>query len=652
MQRNKLIYVAAATPSEAAADLRRLGLLPLGDRLRVVVPARLAPQLESLVLFPRAILWRYRLFSAVWLWLRLIFFLGFSRDAEVVVYSPAGGARFLKLLALSLRGRVSFSDGRGNRVPFSIGKVLHTGLRRRLAARGPICLIGAAAPGMLHAILASLRARYPEAPVHGVLPAALAAEVHGCDSLEVIRHPDPAAYLRLLRRSIGRGRFRRIILPWTEEPFTALRWMAWLLPLGRVEIYNENLDAFSGRSIRRLLSHWFWRKRLREKQRRRTLPVGVVGSASSFYLEKILPVVRVQCPGVPVQALLPESLAGPASHLFDAVEVLRGNFLAQWRQARRFVARRNFQCWILPCTNEPYARMKFFALLLPLARRRIYNELADGFAARELGTLYGHCLWRLRDHLSFQIVTGAAGSNRPARAGHLVSYAVRLLAGAVLLARTLLRARFLPRPSRPTPRVDLFVLSAAEDSPAAVERVSSSASVRVVRVVRNGSLSEVNAAIQASNADFVCLLDGECRLSPSDWIERLLQSFDDRTAQVGPQLSSPDGGTLLRGLLLESRGSLAWNLDNAVQWRRRPECLEVDALPWPCVLIRRKIFSEVGYFAEDSSTMEGWADARFSDQLAARGWRSVCNRSVTATHPAAELRLRAALREVTEELQR
>ena len=659
----KIIYVAAAPPSEAAADLRRLGLLALGDRLRVVVPARLAPPLESLVFLPRNVLSRYEPLAAWWLWLRLMIFLGLSRDADIIVYSPAGGSRFLKLLALSLRGRVSFSDGLGNCVPFSFGRVLRTGLRRRLAARGPICLVGTASPDALRAILANLRARYPEAPVHGVLPASLAGEVHGFDSLEVIRHPGPAAYARLLLRSIGRKRFRRIILPCTSEQFTGLRWMAWLLPLWRVEIYNENLDAFSGRNLWSLTSHGIWRLRRRWERRRRNReeflraqPVGVIGSASSLYLRKILPVVRTRCPGVPVHALLPEPLAGPAADLFDSVAVLRGNFFAQWMQARRFVrARKDLQCWIVPCTNEPYSAMKWLALVLPLARRRIYNELADGFAARDLGTLYGHCLWRLRDHLSFQIVAGAVGSNRIARAGHLVSYTVRLLAGAALLVRTRLVSRRVRRSSMTSPRVDLLVLGAAEDGPDAVEPVSSAASVRVVRVVRNGSLSEVNAAIQASNAEFICLLDRECRMSPSDWIERLLESFDDRTAQVGPQLSSPDGETLLRGLLLESRGALAWNLDNAVQWRRRPECLEVDALPWPCVLIRRRIFSEVGYFAEDSGTMEEWADARFSSRLAARGWRSVCNRSVTATHPAAGLRLRglrAAFREATEELRR
>ena len=124
-----------------------------------------------------------------------------------------------------------------------------------------------------------------------------------------------------------------------------------------------------------------------------------------------------------------------------------------------------------------------------------------------------------------------------------------------------------------------------------------------------------------------------------------LRALTTARAQVGPELVSLDGGTLVRRLLFESRGGLAWNFDNAVRWHRRPECLEVDALPRLCVVFRRRIFAEAGYFDGDSGTMEGWADAEFSR-------RSVCNRSVTATHPAVHLGLLVASREVTEEIRR
>jgi hypothetical protein len=370
-----------------------------------------------------------------------------------------------------------------------------------------------------------------------------------------------------------------------------------------------------------------------------TLPIGVVGSASSFYLETIVAALREKHPGVELHGLLPEALAVPAAGLFESTVVLRGGFVSRWLAARRFLKHKEYQCWVVPCTNEPYSGMKFLAFLLPLRRRRIYNELADGFPAREVRTLYGHFRWRLRDHLSYQIVAATVGRNWIARLGQIFFYSVRLLAGAAALFQVRLRVWLRPTTPKAAPRIDLLLLGPPGAVPDLLHsaRVTGSAaskgSVRVVAVPLNGSLREVNEAIRASDADFVCLLDRDCRISPDDWIERLLASFDDRTAQVGPQLASLDRETLLRGLLLEGRESLAWNFDNAVQWRGRPECLEVDALPRFCILLRRRIFSETGYFAEDSGTMDAWADARFSHRLAALGWRSVCNRSVTATHP-------------------
>jgi len=59
-----------------------------------------------------------------------------------------------------------------------------------------------------------------------------------------------------------------------------------------------------------------------------------------------------------------------------------------------------------------------------------------------------------------------------------------------------------------------------------------------------------------------------------------------------------------------------------------------EALPWICLLLRRSVFSEVGYFSERSGGGGIEADLDFCRRLAARGWRSVCNRSVAATHPA------------------
>ena len=659
MKRKKIIYVAAASPGETAADLRRLGLLEFGDALgdafrdslRVVVPARHAAELHSLTRIPKHILLRYEAISAAWLWARLMISLGLSRESEIIVFSPPGHSRCLKLLALALRGRVGFSSGEGTCVPFSLVGVLRAGWRRRFAAHGPVCLLGTASAGSLQRILADVRRRYPDAPVHGVLPVSLAESVGGLDSLDAVQRWGFQAYARIARRCFGRQRFRKIILPWTNEK-SEFRWLGWWLPLWRVEIYNGNLGAFPGRHLGQLLRH----RRQERVEYHRSLPVGVVGSASVFYLRKILFDLRKRYPGVKFHAILPPSLESPAQGMFDQVTVLRGSLFESWLQAWQFLARGKHQVWIVPCTNEPFARMKALAFLLPLGPRQIYNELADGFAARRLGTFYGHCLWRLRDHLSYQIVAGAAGGNLVARLGHLVLYSGRLLAGAGVLWRVRLRARLASAP-RPQARVDLILLNGHGDgrdfldSARMVPPSLSNGSVRVVRISGNGSPGGLNDAIRASDAEFVCLVDPECRMAPQDWLERLLSAFDDRTAQVGPELASLDGEAVVRGLLLESRGGLAWNFDNAVRWHLRPECLEVDALPRLCVVFRRRIFAETGYDAADSGTMEGWADAEFSKRLRALGWRSVCNRSVTATHPAVPLMgLPVASQELTEEI--
>ena len=537
LQRRKIIYVAAAPPGEAAADLCRLGLLAEDDSrrdsLRVVVPRRQAAELQSRASLPGHVLLGYHPVSAAWLWARLMVFLGLCRDNEIVVCSHPGQSRGLKLLALALRGRVGFSAGQGPCVPFSLGAVLQAAWRQRFAARGPICLVGSTSPDALRKILSDIRKRYPGAPVHGVLPASLAESIHGLDSLEVVSH-GLRTYFRLLPRCLGPVRFRHIILPWTNERFTALRWAAWMLPLWRLEICNENLDAFPGRRPAHLLRHGLWRLRKhaeRSRQRRqrrrrekveyhRSLPVGVIGSASTFYLQAILLDLRKRYSGVQVHAILPPSLEVPADGMFDRITVLRGGFFAAWAQAWRFVARTKHQAWIVPCTNESYSRMKVLAFLLPLRSRQIYNELADRFAARELRTFYGHCLWRLRDQLCYQIIAGAVGSNWFARWTQLFLYSGRLLAGAAALWRVRLHSGRAIQTAIPAPRIGLLLQNRNGDgrdlldSDRTLPAAPSMGSVDVAQVPVKGSFRKLHDAIRSA--------------------------FDDRTAQV-PGSDGPQG---------------------------------------------------------------------------------------------------------------
>ncbi len=640
----KTVVFFAGTPAEVAAGWSRLRLEEDRASLRIVAPARSLLRLENLASFASGVLWRYRPATAIWLWLRLWGFVGFSRNVEILCLSSQKQFRFLKLLAFSLRGRVSFSNGDAIRVPISARRWLWAKARQQMAARGPICVIGSASPQSIRSIVQNVRRRYPGAPVQGVLPASCEESVRPLfDSRVVIEKFTPKIYASLFLQCLGRRRFRKLILPWTRESFPWWKLLAWLLPLGSVEIHNENGDAFSGRSVRALLRHGWWRRRQERERRQRALPVGVVGSASSYYLEKILPAVRARYPGAKLHALLPAALEGPANGLFDSTVILRrdGFVLAAWKIFR---ARKQYQCWIVPCTNERYADMKCLAFLLPLTRRQIFNEQSDGFALREWRTLLQHVRWRLRDHLSFQIVAAAKGKTSLARLFHLALYAPRLLAGLALLGLVRFRARSFLRGKRTTllpkrkPRVDLLLLGDDPYGLLELEPAGWNATAAEVRLLRipggKQQFQHVNTAIRTSDAEFICLLDSSCALSPGDWLDRLLQCFDDRVAQVGPQVSSPDGKLLVRGLVRDGLGTLQWNSDHATRWHGKPEWLEVEALPRFCLLLRRKVFSEVGCFSENPDSIEKWTDPDFCSRLSAHGWLSLCNQSVNMTHPA------------------
>ena len=212
----------------------------------------------------------------------------------------------------------------------------------------------------------------------------------------------------------------------------------------------------------------------------------------------------------------------------------------------------------------------------------------------------------------------------------------------------MLRARFRSyrpkqawRPSgfaKTKPRVDLLYLGLQQADRDIFQQSNfkgGTGRVRMVPIPEGPSqLQQINAAIKSSQADFICLMDSECTMLPSDWLDRLLETFDEHTAQVGPQIVSPDGGTLTRGLLIGREGAPQWNFDNTVCWHSRLEWLEVDALPWICVLLRRSVFFQVGFFGECSDAEGKSVDLGFCRRLAASGLRSICNQSVTATHPA------------------
>ena len=640
----KVVYFATGSAEETAGELRRLRLRDSGVALRVVAPAENRRELQRLgSLDPDQVL-PYSLSSAPFLWLRLWLFLGFAPGSEVVCLKAPGRFRVLKALALLLPGKLVLSDGKQAAARCNRFQLLWAVL---IQAKGPICILGSAPPSQLKAIVASVRQRYPGARVHGILPPSFESTVDSWfESCDRMRGSSLSAYFLLAARCIGKGRFQRIILPWTGEDFAALKWVGWWLPLGSVEIYNEHLDVFSGRNVYSLIRHFLWRWRQEREARLRVLPVGVIGSASGFYLKKIIPAIRRRYPQAQIHGLLPEPLQASAQGLFDGTTMLRPGIGGLWQACK--ISQQPFQCWIVPWTDERYFRMKLLAALLPFRRRNIYNELADGFPLRQFVTVCRHVAWRARDHLSFQIVSGARGSNLLSRFGHLILYALRLIAAAPLLWQARLRSWFLQsnpgsgawigrrRENEPVDLIYFEMDGAGAGDAAPPDWIRAEKRMRLALKVMGtdeiaGVVARINAAVRGSKAEYICLLDSRCKIADEDWLGRLLGAFDDRTAQVAPQISSA-GGTTVRGLLLDGRG-VQWNREISVCWRLRPEWLVVDALPPVCIIFRRSALANVGYFNAARSDNPVRFDLDLCRRFAAHGWYSICNQAVTAEFP-------------------
>ena len=308
----KVVYFATGTAAEVAVDFARLRLGGNGTRLRVVAPADFALQLAQAVSLRSDKVLSYRAPLAPLIWLRLLGFLGFSSNVEVLCLTSPQRFRFLKFLALTLRGRVVFSPISGARVPLGFWDLAGIWRRQRRDAR---------------------------------------------------------------------------------------------------------------------------------EAARKGLPVGVVGSASGYYLEKIVPRLRARYPDAPIHGLVSAKATPSTRARFDSVRVLRPGLWGVLRETPRLTRdRKEYQRWVIPFTDEPYRGLKVAGFFWPLCRRQIYNELADGFAVRDLRTLWRHFRWRLRDRMSFQIVSGTGERNALLRGAQLALYGLRLLVAVPVLTWALLRS--------------------------------------------------------------------------------------------------------------------------------------------------------------------------------------------------------------------
>ena len=558
--------------------------------------------------------------------------------------------RILKVLSLALPGKLFVSQPGAELSRLRRGELFTSKIVRAIEATGPICVVGSASEESIERILPAVRERFPGIDIQGVFITSGDQVVHNGFDRVISTRSALFAYLKLLPNIVGKGRYRRIVLPLTDEGFTALKVCIGLLPFIRIEAYNEHLDSFSLRNVISFARHLVWRysedrtkKKIAATLHFQSLPVAVVGSASAYYLKKIVPVVRERFPNLPIHGYLPESVAGPARGLFDSVTILPSNaFPLFWKSI--WLSRKKVQSLVVPLTDEKYFWYQLAAFVfLHAGPKQIFNEVADGFRLSDVSMVFRHFRWRLKDSLVYQIVAGTAGKNPLVRAFHLIFYPCRLIRGSILLAKVELASKLRSFSAKKS--------SANEDASVAVICLDTanrdgetelpvfgknSARIQLATTVGNSEsfhelVQQVDIAIRGSQATFVCLFDSKCQVQGEGWLDRILAAFDTNTAQVGPAIADSLRGRTNRGALLSGTKDLNWVGADDVCYIQKPEYLKVDALPWNCVVIRRSAYISVGGFGNTCSNKWPLIERDFCQKLAAGGWVSVCHNDVVAS---------------------
>jgi hypothetical protein len=637
----KAVYFATGSPELALKDIVRLGLAANGTAIRVVTPR---DQLASVSRHPavqKTPVIAYTPGRALWVWLKLLAFLGFTRDAELICLNTPQNYRLLKLLAFSLRGRGRFSTGEGETPSVSVLNMLRLSwhnywIRREQRINAmPVLVVGSASPRSLRLIASRLRQRFPGSQLVAWLPEESAPACAGLfDTVHAV--PSGARNYRRAAMHLLRScrRFKACLVPCTNE---FQRWMslpALLIPFRAKEICNEVGDSFKFADWRSGFRHLNWR--FVRTNRKLAWPVAVIGSASGFYLEKIVASLRRSFPGSEIHGWLAPLQAESAGHLFDAVHRLPSTSASPAACRLLLAVGRRYSNWIIPCTEEPFGWLKLLAISLPLPKRRLYNERGDGFPLRNVATVWRHIRWRLRHKFTIQFLAASPESSLLQRLVHVPAYAARLAWAAPTLLRATRR-----KPEAGPPRPVASSVEVLLTSPDGSRDALSTALVSGDRTrffTRNlntghGLFDQLLAAARQSEAEYLCLLDGACEFASPGWLGKLLASFDETVAQAGPELLRADTHEICQGAFFDQSGGLRWNTNSAARFHGRPQLLEVAALPWVCLVIRREALLQVAPDCQRQRIASEWILAELSYQFTVNGWLSICNTEVGASHP-------------------
>jgi GT2 family glycosyltransferase/SAM-dependent methyltransferase/glycosyltransferase involved in cell wall biosynthesis len=183
-------------------------------------------------------------------------------------------------------------------------------------------------------------------------------------------------------------------------------------------------------------------------------------------------------------------------------------------------------------------------------------------------------------------------------------------------------------------RVPYEVIVVDDSTPGGIGELEA---VRGLRLVRNetnlGYVASTNRGAALARGDYIVLLNSDTEVK-SGWLDTLVATAerDPTVGIVGAKLVYPDGRLAEAGGIVFSDAT-AWNYGrgDAPDHSRYAWLREVDYCSGACVLVRRRVWEELGGFSE-TFTRGYWEDTDLAFAARGRGWKTVFQPHAVVTH--------------------
>lgn len=181
------------------------------------------------------------------------------------------------------------------------------------------------------------------------------------------------------------------------------------------------------------------------------------------------------------------------------------------------------------------------------------------------------------------------------------------------------------------PNYELVIVDNGSRDPNAVAYLASLASQPGIQVIRDDSPFNYsrlnNGAVAHCRGDIVCLLNDDIEVVTPDWLEEMVSfAVKPDVGAVGARLWYPDG-TLQHGGVIIGAGGVAGHAHLRLPKGSPGYCSravlqqELSAVTGACLMIRRKVYQQVGGLDEQIAV--AFNDIDFCLRLRAAGYRNI-----------------------------